>query len=94
MHCVVGGLLIFQFFTIFLVMASHKLVLILSLPFLRMARRVYRWSDPVNNSEMDLFSFAEHVFPGIVKRRNTVSVRGLAEGSVTHSKWMFVHAPL
>ena len=46
----------------FLVSASHQLALITSLPFVHTARRSYRLSDSVNNSEIDLFSFAEHVF--------------------------------
>ena len=35
----------------FLVRASHQLVLITSLPFVHTARRSYRLSDPVNNSD-------------------------------------------
>ena len=35
----------------FLVSASHQLVLITSLPFVHTARRSYRVSDPVNNSD-------------------------------------------
>ena len=35
----------------FLVGASHKLVSITSLPFVHTARRSYRLSDPVNNSD-------------------------------------------
>ena len=35
---------------------------ITSLPFVHTARRSYRLSDSVSNSEIDLFSFAEHVF--------------------------------
>ena len=35
----------------FLVSASHQLVLITSLPFVHTARRSYRLSDPVNNSD-------------------------------------------
>ena len=35
----------------FLVSASHQLVLITSLPFAHTARRSYRLSDPVNNSD-------------------------------------------
>jgi hypothetical protein len=50
----------------FLVSASHQLVLITSLPFVHTARRSYRLSDSVNNSEIDLFSFAEHVFRSLV----------------------------
>ena len=50
----------------FLVSASHQLALITSLPFVHTARRSYRLSDSVNNSEIDLFSFAEHVFRSLV----------------------------
>ena len=46
--------------------ASHQLVLITSLPFVHTDRRSYRLSDSVNNSEIDLFSFAEHVFRSLV----------------------------
>ena len=35
-----------------LVSASHQLVLITSLPFVHTARRSYRLSDPVNNSDL------------------------------------------
>ena len=35
----------------FLVSTSHQLVLITSLPFVNTARRSYRLSDPVNNSD-------------------------------------------
>ena len=35
----------------FLVSASHQLALITSLPFVHTARRSYRLSDPVNNSD-------------------------------------------
>ena len=35
----------------FLVCMSHQLVLITSLPFVHTARRSYRLSDPVNNSD-------------------------------------------
>ena len=35
----------------FLVCTSHQLVLITSLPFVHTARRSYRLSDPVNNSD-------------------------------------------
>ena len=38
----------------FLVSASHQLVLITSLPFVHTARRSYRLSDPVNNSDCGL----------------------------------------
>ena len=47
--------------------ASHQLVLITSLPFAHTARRPYRLSDSVNNSEIDFVSFAEHVFRSLVK---------------------------
>jgi hypothetical protein len=40
----------------FLVSASHQLVLITSLPFVHTARRSYRLSDPVNNSDCRAFS--------------------------------------
>ena len=43
----------------FLVSASHQLVLITSLPFVHTARRSYRLSDPVNNSDRSLTWFAE-----------------------------------
>ena len=36
----------------FLVSASHQLALITSLPFVHTARRSYRLSDPVNNSDL------------------------------------------
>ena len=44
----------------FLVSASHQLVLITSLPFVHTARRSYRLSDPVNNSDCSFFSFWIH----------------------------------
>ena len=84
----------------FLVSASHQLVLITSLPFVHTARRSYRLSDSVNNSEIDLFSFAEHVFRSLVnlitqreegRSRNKVYVGEPAEGSFTHFNVMFVH---
>ena len=37
----------------FLVSASHQLALITSLPFVHTARRSYRLSDPVNNSDCE-----------------------------------------
>ena len=37
----------------FLVSASHQLVLITSLPFVHTARRSYRLSDPMNNSDCE-----------------------------------------
>ena len=42
----------------FLVSASHQLVLITSLPFVHTARRSYRLSDPVNNSDLSYCEFA------------------------------------
>ena len=41
----------------FLVSASHQLVLITSLPFVHTARRSYRLSDPVNNSDCSSVQF-------------------------------------
>ena len=41
----------------FLVDASHQLASITSLPFVHTARRSYRLSDPVNNSDCEGFSF-------------------------------------
>ena len=41
----------------FLVSASHQLVLITSLPFVHTARRSYRLSDPVNNSDCGSVQF-------------------------------------
>ena len=38
----------------FLVSAIHQIVLIASLPFVHTARRSYRLSGPVNNSDCDL----------------------------------------
>ena len=43
----------------FLVSASHQLVLITSLPFVHTARRSYRLSGPVNNSDWCLIRFFE-----------------------------------
>ena len=37
----------------FLVSASHQLALIMSLPFVHTARRSYRLSDPVNETDSD-----------------------------------------
>ena len=45
----------------FLVSASHQLVLITSLPFVHTARRSYRLSDPVNNSDLSYFWFAKGI---------------------------------
>ena len=41
----------------FLVNAGHQLVLITSLPFVHTARRSYRLSDPVNNSDCCIIQF-------------------------------------
>ena len=46
----------------FLVSASHQLVLITSLPFVHTARRSYRLSGPVNNSDCDFFR--QDIFAG------------------------------
>ena len=43
----------------FLVSAGHQLVLITSLPFVHTARRSYRLSDPVNNSDFGVISSDE-----------------------------------
>ena len=45
----------------FLVSASHQLALITSLPFVHTARRSYRLSDPVNNSDWTLRWFSSVV---------------------------------
>ena len=42
----------------FLVCTSHQLVLITSLPFVHTARRSYRLSGPVNNSDLICVQFA------------------------------------
>ena len=63
----------------FLVSASHQFALITSLPFVHTARRSYRLIDSVNTSEIDLSSFAEHVFRSVVnlttKRKEKVVTR-------------------
>ena len=41
----------------FLVSTGHQLVLITSLPFVHTARRSYRLSDPVNNSDRGIAQF-------------------------------------
>ena len=86
----------------FLVSASHQLVLITSLPFVHIARRSCRLSDSVNNSEIDLFSFAEHVFrslANLITQEEWEVVQRFpwvkpAEGSFTHSNVIFVHVAL
>ena len=50
----------------FLVSASHQLVLIASLPFVHTARRSYRLSDPVNNSDCDTVRFLNVVAESLV----------------------------
>ena len=51
------GLQLFPVNQEFLVGASHKLVSITSLPFVHTARRSYRLSDPVNNSDGSFSQF-------------------------------------
>ena len=48
------------------VSASHQLVLVTSLPFVHTARRAYRLNGLVNNLDIDLFNFAEHVFRSLL----------------------------
>ena len=50
----------------FLVSASHQLVLITSLPFVHTARRSYRLSDPVNNSDCSSFQFLNFAVESLV----------------------------
>ena len=45
----------------FLVMMNHQFIVITSLPFVHTARRCLRLSGPVNNSDRQLFWFAELV---------------------------------
>ena len=42
----------------FLVMMDHQFIVITSLPFVHTARRSYRLSDPVNNSDQHFKEFA------------------------------------
>ena len=74
----------------FLVSASHQLVLITSLPFVHTARRSYRLSDPVNNSDwcsaqlLDVASESKDSWTLSLRgrrSRNKVSVGEPAEGS-------------
>ena len=51
------GLQLFPMNEEFLVSASHQLVLITSLPFVHTARRSYRLSDPVSNSDCSSVQF-------------------------------------
>jgi hypothetical protein len=50
----------------FLVSASHQLVLITSLPFVHTARRSYRLSDPVNNSDCGTVQFLSSVVESLM----------------------------
>ena len=50
----------------FLVSVSHHLVLITSLPFVHTARRSYRLSVPVNNSDCSGFQFLKVVVESLV----------------------------
>jgi hypothetical protein len=50
----------------FLVSASHQLVLITSLPFVHTARRSYRLSDPVNNSDCSIVQFLFNAVESLV----------------------------
>ena len=50
----------------FLVSASHQLVLITSLPFVHTARRSYRLSDPVNNSDCGSVRFLNTAVESLV----------------------------
>ena len=49
-----------------LVGTSHQLVLITSLPFVHTARRSYRLSDPVNNSDCGIVRFTNVVVESLV----------------------------
>ena len=60
----------------FLVSASHQLVLITSLPFVHTARRSYRLSDPVNNSDWhsaQLLDVASESFMNLTSSHHTSS---------------------
>ena len=46
----------------FLVSASHQLVLITSLPFVHTARRSYRLSNQMSDSDRKLYEFAQTLF--------------------------------
>ena len=50
----------------FLVSASHQLVLIKSLPFVHTARRSYRLSVPVNNSDRSICQFLTYAVESLV----------------------------
>ena len=50
----------------FLVSVSHQLALITSLPFVHTARRSYRLSDPVNNSDCGIVQFLNVVVESLV----------------------------
>ena len=64
-----------------LINASHQLALITSLPFVHTARRSSRLGDSVNNSEIDLFSFAGHIF------RNSVNLILRRRRSRNNFRW-------
>ena len=51
---------------VFLVSASHQLVLITSLPFVHTARRSYRLSDPVNDSDCGFVQFLNAAVESLV----------------------------
>ena len=50
----------------FLVSVSHQLVLITSLPFVHTARRSYRLSDPVNNSDRSIVQLLHDAVESLV----------------------------
>jgi hypothetical protein len=50
----------------FLVSAIHQIALITSLPFVHTARRSYRLSDPVNNSDCGIVQFLNVVVESLV----------------------------
>ena len=50
----------------FLVDVSHQLASITSLPFVHTARRSYRLSDPVNNSDRGIVQFLNVVVESLV----------------------------
>ena len=60
------GLQLFPVNQEFPVGASHKLASITSLPFVHTARRSYRLSDPVNNSDCDTVRFLNVVAESLV----------------------------
>jgi hypothetical protein len=52
----------------FLVSMSHQLVLITSLPFVHTARRSYRLSDPVNNSDCSIIQYLHFAVESLVNQ--------------------------